>query len=650
MRKSSRPFSPRASRRAALMLAVCGLATGAAHAQTWTKVTNNAPAAVQLMLLLPDGSVMCSGQNGSTIGKTWYRLTPNSAGSYIAGTWTTLASSIDTRLYFSSQVLKDGRVFVAGGEYGTGGAKAEVYDSQTNTWTALPIPTSVLDPSVNSPVIGSAQIIFDANSEILPDGSVLIMPVGPKTAGIPIIYNPNTNAWSSAARLVRGNYQDEATWVKLPDQTILTIDPFGQFSERYNPVSATWINDGTVPVALYDSFGFEMGGGMMLPNGKAIYFGSTGNTALYTPTGTTSPGTWVAGPVIPGARGTPDAPCAALVTGNVLFNASPVPTSANHFPSPSSFFEYNYLTNTFTQVNGPTGATDPVATFGTAMLNLPDGSVLYSHFGADVYAYRPAGAAIPDGKPTITSITANGDGSYHMVGVKLNGITEGASYGDDLQMNSNYPLIRVTDSLGAVRYGRTFNWSHTGVSLPFAVSTEFRLPAGIAPGPFSLVVVANGFASDPYTSPAVSSGPASVSSCAGQTAQFTVAASGGPTLSYQWRRGTTNLSNSGEFSGVNTPTLTISPVGASDAGTDYNCVVTNVLGTATSGNATLALCYANCDCSTGAPVLSATDFACFLTKFRAGDPYANCDGSTDVPTLSATDFACFLNAFRAGCP
>jgi len=284
------------------------------------------------------------------------------------------------------------------------------------------------------------------------------------------------------------------------------------------------------------------------------------------------------------------------------------------------------------------------------MLNLPDGSILYSHMGSDVYAYRPNGSPIAAGKPTINSITDNGDGSFHMVGVKLNGISEGASYGDDLQMNSNYPLVRVTDSAGAVRYGRTFNWSSTGVNVPTAVSTEFRMPTGLAAGPLSLVVVANGFASDPFTSPAITSDPASVSSCAGQSATLTVAASGGATLGYQWRRGTTNLTNSGEFSGVNTPTLTISPIGAGDAGADYNCVVTNILGTATSANATLSLCYANCDCSTDSPVLTASDFACFLTKFRAGDPYANCDGSTDTPSLTATDFSCFLSAFRAGCP
>jgi hypothetical protein len=61
-------------------------------------------------------------------------------------------------------------------------------------------------------------------------------------------------------------------------------------------------------------------------------------------------------------------------------------------------------------------------------------------------------------------------------------------------------------------------------------------------------------------------------------------------------------------------------------------------------------CYANCDSSTTSPALTASDFICFLNKFRAGDDYANCDGSTTAPTLTAADFTCFLSAFRAGCP
>ncbi|MBX3378232.1 MAG: hypothetical protein KF678_14655 [Phycisphaeraceae bacterium] len=60
-------------------------------------------------------------------------------------------------------------------------------------------------------------------------------------------------------------------------------------------------------------------------------------------------------------------------------------------------------------------------------------------------------------------------------------------------------------------------------------------------------------------------------------------------------------------------------------------------------------CYANCDQSTGSPLLTANDFQCFLNKYAAGDTYANCDQSTGTPLLTANDFQCFLNKFAAGC-
>ncbi len=60
-------------------------------------------------------------------------------------------------------------------------------------------------------------------------------------------------------------------------------------------------------------------------------------------------------------------------------------------------------------------------------------------------------------------------------------------------------------------------------------------------------------------------------------------------------------------------------------------------------------CYANCDGSTSAPLLTANDFQCFLNAFAANDTYANCDGSTSAPLLTANDFQCFLNTYAAGC-
>jgi hypothetical protein len=136
------------------------------------------------------------------------------------------------------------------------------------------------------------------------------------------------------------------------------------------------------------------------------------------------------------------------------------------------------------------------------MLDLPDGTVLYSRDGADLYVYQPDGTPLAAGKPAISNITANADGSFTLTGTLLNGISEGAAYGDDEQMNSNYPLVRVTNSAGNVYYERTCNWSSTSVMTgKRLVGARFTNSAALPPGDYSLVVVANGIASDPVTFP-----------------------------------------------------------------------------------------------------------------------------------------------------
>jgi hypothetical protein len=55
-------------------------------AQNWTTINHAPPAGVSLCFLLTDGGVMC--QSGSA----WYKLTPDITGSYLNGTWSTLAS------------------------------------------------------------------------------------------------------------------------------------------------------------------------------------------------------------------------------------------------------------------------------------------------------------------------------------------------------------------------------------------------------------------------------------------------------------------------------------------------------------------------------------------------------------------------------
>jgi hypothetical protein len=82
--------------------------------------------------------------------------------------------------------------------------------------------------------------------------------------------------------------------------------------------------------------------------------------------------------------------------------------------------------------------------------------------------------------------------------------------------------------------------------------------------------------------PAITSAPVNQRTVVGGSASFTVAATGGSTLGYQWQRYSTNLLNSaGKFSGVTSPTLTIANAQLVDA-TSYSVVVTNAAGGATN--------------------------------------------------------------------
>jgi alpha-tubulin suppressor-like RCC1 family protein len=74
--------------------------------------------------------------------------------------------------------------------------------------------------------------------------------------------------------------------------------------------------------------------------------------------------------------------------------------------------------------------------------------------------------------------------------------------------------------------------------------------------------------------------PASQLRLAGQTAIFSAAATGTPTLMYQWSHDGTPLINSGRISGATSPQLTISGLTTADAG-DYTVEVTNCAATVT---------------------------------------------------------------------
>src|SRR5213079_916978 len=83
--------------------------------------------------------------------------------------------------------------------------------------------------------------------------------------------------------------------------------------------------------------------------------------------------------------------------------------------------------------------------------------------------------------------------------------------------------------------------------------------------------------------PAITTQPVSQTVTAGQTATFSVAASGTAPLSYQWQKNGANIS--GATSGSYTTPATTS----SDNGTTFDVVVSNSAGTVTSNTATLTV-------------------------------------------------------------
>jgi hypothetical protein len=495
-----------AARRVGRALILCGwLMAPGALAGTWTTVATNAPQGIGMMLLLSDGTVMCSSSTNDNTTGTWSRLTPDQYGSYVNGSWSQLANATYGRVYYTSDVLTNGQVFVAGGEYGSGKFHIQIYDPVANSWSELYPPTSYYNTNLG-------DYFADTISAEIPNGNVLMAPNLQNTAyaQAALLYNRAANFWTNTSVFAQGNpSMGECSWVKLGDGSILNVDgtvnnqpPYT--SERYIPALNQWIADDNLPVYLFNSVpaggSIEIGPALLLPNGNAFFAGGSGYYGIYTPSGNTNAGSWACFPITNGLESA-DEGGATMADGNLLlalaYNCNNAGCSA-----PFYYYEYDY------SVNPPAGAfiPEPAPTNSLGgdpvifMLDLPDGTVLASSGGnSQVMVYQPTGSPLAAGKPTITSITPNQDGSFHLVGTGLNGIFEGAGEGDDGQMASDYPLVRLTNNAtGNVSYARTYNWSSAAIRTgATSETTEFTLPQTLPAGAYSLVVVANGIASDP---------------------------------------------------------------------------------------------------------------------------------------------------------
>jgi hypothetical protein len=292
----------------------------AATASPWTALVNPPPFGTPgTMLLESDGTVLVHDEpdNNVTGGTNlWWKLTPDSSGSYIDGTWSQIAPmpADYTPLYFASAILPDGRMIVEGGEYIGENAvwsnKGAIYNPVTNDWASVPPPPGWTN-------------MGDAASDVLDNGTFMLQHpcntclTDPDLTVDDALLDARTMTWTVIPATGKTDPNDEEGWTLEPSGQLLTLDLWGVGNtELFDPTSDTWSFAGATatngsPVNPFPVV--EIGPQIEMPGGNVFVVGAGTSTQEYPTPCTTdadtqtalyqyksgTAGTWTAGPVIP---------------------------------------------------------------------------------------------------------------------------------------------------------------------------------------------------------------------------------------------------------------------------------------------------------------------------------------------------------------
>lgn len=221
------------------------------------------------------------------------------------------------------------------------------------------------------------------------------------------------------------------------------------------------------------------------------------------------------------------------------------------------------------------------------------------------YQWRKNGSDIPGATGssyTINPVAAGDTGGYDCVitnacGIAISNtaaltvntapvITDGP---DDQTVCDGGTAVLIVSAAGTVPL--SYQWRKDGTDIPGATSSSYIIsPVATGDAGSYQCVVTNSCGSATSdaatltvnTAPVITDDPGNQTLCEGGSATFSVMATGTGPLSYQWRK------NGSDIPGATNTSYTIDPAGLVDEG-NYQCVVTNSCGLATSSAATLTV-------------------------------------------------------------
>jgi hypothetical protein len=401
-----------------------------------------------------------------------------------------------------SVVLNDGSLMVGNSDYTSGGNLSKL--------------EALLPPPYRGPWIQTGSGKNDGNTE---QGYTLLPSLDPKLSVVMTVDTYHgfgrygTLPTPICAGVPAGSPGWQSSEIYYKGQIGTTVFP-GVWSCLGDTQVQLWAADDSGPPGTRLSYD-EMGPAVLRPDGTVIQFGANVNSATAI-LGTDL--TWTAGPYIPTdincTSNCPpltleDGPAALLPDGNVLMMASP-----ERDTPPVAFFELTYGTNTLVQVPGPSMSYDnSMASSDASMLVLPNGNIMlttnrgYGYGNGTIWIYQPTdgtydlswapeicGGSCSSGNPTqIYNNLPN-----EISGLRFNGMSQGAAFGDEFQDATNYPLVRITDSNNEVYYCQTYDFSSMGVQTGnLTVATLYSCPNVPTGTTGNLEVVANGIPSNP---------------------------------------------------------------------------------------------------------------------------------------------------------